>query len=280
MKAQEFEHYKQPKSSLAQREAAERTAPLRPRAPAAAAALTAHIFPQSLARAELAAEPPLSSPQIGPTDNVTATAAIPPLEVGRGVEGAGEEAAGAKPPPPLPPPPAPFSLLSPTPTQEVQEALDALGSQPWVVNARVLDVLASIWTDPALWHLHKKVGLPQRSVRTNPPPTKPQGTVQSGALWDRENHPTRPEAQPSSILFGTLLERPDVHAMRSHRKAVALDFKARAEVFALECEIDKKLDTARRMQERQLPFFLPHFLDFRGRCYPYHPYLSTMVSGH
>ena len=155
-------------------------------------------------------------------------------------------------------------LAVPRTPATVYRALDALGGQGWSVNPNIYPLLRRIWEEPGLAPLHTGLGLPRKAALTEPELSAPDRRFQVNFA--------RGPFGGSSIEAGGKLPYNEYREFRAARQA---QLKERREVYALSCEIDLKLRAAERVFSESA-FYLPHFLDFRGRAYPYHPYLSTM----
>ncbi|KNC53395.1 uncharacterized protein AMSG_12214 [Thecamonas trahens ATCC 50062] len=122
---------------------------------------------------------------------------------------------------------------------EVLDGLNALSATPWVVNARVLEVIQAAWDAGG--------GLPyvpSRAPVDDPPPP--------------------PADAPASE-----------HA--AHRRAMAKARQARNDLTSLKADLDITLRTAADLADKTA-LFQPTNLDFRGRAYPVAPTLNHLGS--
>ncbi|KAL3693501.1 hypothetical protein R1sor_007152 [Riccia sorocarpa] len=125
-----------------------------------------------------------------------------------------------------------------TSMQKVFRALNTLGSVPWRINTRVLDVIEQIWKDGG--RLAQMIGTDNVLV-----PSRPC---------------TADEAE-----------------IRSWRREAAKAKRINSERHSLRCDTELKLTVARKLREEE-QFYYPHNLDFRGRAYPLHPHLNHLGS--
>lgn len=134
------------------------------------------------------------------------------------------------------PRPSQKAALATVDLTRVYECLNDVGSVPWRVNRRVLDVLRSVWAaEGGFCDVPKADNLP---IPPRPPAADTDEKVEEE--WKRE-------------------------ASKTHRANVYL----RADRMAFL----NKLDEAERLKSRPR-FYYPHQLDFRGRCYPVPPNLN------
>ncbi|XP_043484599.1 DNA-directed RNA polymerase, mitochondrial [Leptopilina heterotoma] len=121
------------------------------------------------------------------------------------------------------------------------DSLNQLGSIPWRVNTKILDVAMKVFQDGG----SKELNVPE------PPSSLPQPPpVDNAAISEEE----RRENTNNIIAFR----------------------KKKNEMFSLWCEALYKLSLANHY--RNETFWLPHNMDFRGRVYPIPPHLSHFGS--
>mmetsp|Transcript_38411 Transcript_38411/g.108557 ORF Transcript_38411/g.108557 Transcript_38411/m.108557 type:complete len:1063 (+) Transcript_38411:418-3606(+) len=135
----------------------------------------------------------------------------------------------------------------------VYEALTALGSVGWKVNKEILQVVEKAW-------------------------------AQGGAIADlpiRESLPLPPRPPDRFRLVcedGQMLCKfagPSFHEERAYKQEAAKVKKKNYERHSLKCDMEYKLQVARETKDEPVIYF-PHNVDFRGRAYPMHPYLSHL----
>ncbi|KAK7273262.1 hypothetical protein RIF29_14311 [Crotalaria pallida] len=122
--------------------------------------------------------------------------------------------------------------------EPVFEALDTLGNTKWRVNKKVLSVIDRIWASGG----------------------------RLADLVDRDDVP--------------LPEEPDTDdeaRIKKWKWKVRAVKKENRERYAQRCDIELKLNVARKMKDEE-GFYYPHNLDFRGRAYPMHPHLNHLGS--
>ncbi|CAL2027516.1 unnamed protein product [Caenorhabditis brenneri] len=143
-------------------------------------------------------------------------------------------------------------ITSPSQARPVFDALNQLGSTPWVINEPMLDTLKEVFEkskDSASEPLLEKLGIPMRHDTFDIPD------------FVRE--------------FGKVKrEDVDVERFREYAKKKAEAVKARNESNSLWCWMQYRVVLADHFRGRTL--FFPHNMDFRGRVYPLSPYLSHM----
>ncbi|KAG8954804.1 DNA-directed RNA polymerase [Tulasnella sp. 419] len=120
--------------------------------------------------------------------------------------------------------------------EEVFQALDVLGSTPWVINKAVLEVVLEAWNS----------GEALASI----PPVKIDDTP-----------PAKPD--PDST---------DMKAKIAYSTAVRAFEHAKRNNHSERCSMNYKIDIARAFVNDTIYF--PHNVDFRGRAYPMPPHLS------
>ncbi|MCO5557946.1 hypothetical protein L7F22_011520 [Adiantum nelumboides] len=122
--------------------------------------------------------------------------------------------------------------------ETVLAGLDVLGSTPWVVNNKVLDVMTRVWnagTDVA-----------------DMPPLEPAS-----------KEPERPADYET-----------DLKARATYLGRLKHHHQERANNHSQRCDVNYKLEIARAFAGER--FFFPHNMDFRGRAYPIPPHLNHM----
>lgn len=143
-------------------------------------------------------------------------------------------------------------VRSPAQARPVFDALNQLGSTPWVINEPMLDTLKDVFG---------------RS-----------GSKDSEALLEKLDIPMRHDTFdiPDFVReFGKIKkEEVDVDKFREYAKRKAGAIKARNESNSLWCWMQYRVVLADHFRGRTL--FFPHNMDFRGRVYPLSPYLSHM----
>ncbi|ULU14379.1 hypothetical protein L3Y34_016710 [Caenorhabditis briggsae] len=143
-------------------------------------------------------------------------------------------------------------IQSPAQGRPVFDALNQLGSTPWVINESMLDTLKTVFgqsgckeSEPLL----EKLGIPMRHDTFDVPD------------FVRE--------------FGNVKkEDVDVEKFRRYAKKKAEAVKMRNESNSLWCWMQYRVVLADHFRGQTL--FFPHNMDFRGRVYPLSPYLSHM----
>lgn len=133
--------------------------------------------------------------------------------------------------------------LQDTPYRELYPSLDALnflGTIPWKINERTLDLIIHIYNSKG----SKEFGVPQ------PPP---------------DCSPLKSSDSTLSPVQKSLLIK-ERHAQR----------RLRAEMFSLWMDTLYRLSLANHFRNRI--FWLPHNMDFRGRVYPCSPHLTHLSS--
>ncbi|XP_076057665.1 mitochondrial RNA polymerase [Oratosquilla oratoria] len=122
----------------------------------------------------------------------------------------------------------------------VMDALNQLGSIPWIVNQSILDVVLEVFNNNGSVELD----IPQ------PPSACPQPT------------PIKPGMSQAEIR-ACKKERMEFH-------------KKKSEMHSLWCDALYKLSLANHFRDQV--FWFPHNMDFRGRVYPCPPHLNHMSS--
>jgi DNA-directed RNA polymerase len=129
---------------------------------------------------------------------------------------------------------------------EVMASINAVQSTPWQINNKILDVLRDIW------HSERNVkGLP--------------------AMYDAPM-PPRPHGLPEKDS-GVKLTIDQEEDLKGYKRACA---KIHAENFSRRSELAQllsKMDVANKFKDEAAIYF-PHYLDFRGRVYPFANYLN------
>lgn len=120
------------------------------------------------------------------------------------------------------------------------DALNQLGSVPWTVNERVLDVVLEVFNNGGSNRLD--IPLPP-SAFMHPPVATPEMTSEERAKLFRERINLR---------------------------------RKRAEMYSLWCDALYKLSLSNHFRNKV--FWLPHNMDFRGRVYPCAPHLNHLSS--
>eukprot|EP01134_Creolimax_fragrantissima_P006470 CFRG6470T1 len=121
---------------------------------------------------------------------------------------------------------------------QVLDALNVLGSTPWRINSRVMEVVTHLWNTGG----DNAVKIPTSTP--TPYPTKPadfETNSEAQMLWKQE-----------------------------YRKIE----KSNRELHSMRCDAQYKLTIADRL--RSLRFYFPHNIDFRGRAYPIPPHLNHL----
>lgn len=144
----------------------------------------------------------------------------------------------------------------------VLEGLDYLGSIPWKVNTRMLNLIEELKEKGVvIGELQPKENMPIPSfesyfedVQKNP-----------GMLRTRYFEPT--EAQPEDIMAQAKVQ------YRNYRGRIE---KKNAEMHSLRCDLAIKTSVATDFKDEK--FFFPHNVDFRGRAYPVPPNLNHLGS--
>uniref|UniRef100_A0A8R1DXD5 DNA-directed RNA polymerase n=1 Tax=Caenorhabditis japonica TaxID=281687 RepID=A0A8R1DXD5_CAEJA len=144
-------------------------------------------------------------------------------------------------------------IKSPTQARPVFDALNHLGSTPWIINESMLDVLKNVFGQ--------------------------SGTVSSQPLLEKLGIPMRENTfeVPDFVKeFGLGVKKEDVDTgkFRDYAKRKAEAIKTRNESNSLWCWMLYRVVLADHFRGQTL--FFPHNMDFRGRVYPLSPYLSHM----
>ncbi|KAF1769684.1 hypothetical protein GCK72_001501 [Caenorhabditis remanei] len=143
-------------------------------------------------------------------------------------------------------------ITSPSQGRPVFDALNQLGSTPWVINEPMLDTLKTVFNksnQKDSEELLEKLGIPMR-----------QDT------FDVPDFVTE---------FGKVKKEDiDVEKFRGYAKRKAEAIKMRNESNSLWCWMLYRVVLADHFRGQTL--FFPHNMDFRGRVYPLSPYLSHM----
>ncbi|CAI2292669.1 unnamed protein product [Caenorhabditis sp. 36 PRJEB53466] len=142
---------------------------------------------------------------------------------------------------------------SPVQARPVFDALNQLGSTPWVINEQMLNVLKNVFgqsSSASSKPLLEKLGIPMREDTFE----VPQFTTEFG--------------------FGVNREDVDVEKFRDYAKRKAEAIKMRNESNSLWYWMFYRVVLADYFCGQTL--FFPHNMDFRGRVYPLSPYLSHM----
>lgn len=128
----------------------------------------------------------------------------------------------------------------------VYSAVNAVQATPWRINAPVLEVMTRLWDEGG-----NVAGLPRRTDLPLPP--RPAGI---------------PEDVPVSAL--TLDQKEDLKVWKAKASEIhAANGDARSDRVALA----QKLWIADRFKDESAIYF-PHYLDFRGRIYPFASYVN------
>ncbi|CAD21670.3 DNA-directed RNA polymerase [Caenorhabditis elegans] len=144
-------------------------------------------------------------------------------------------------------------ITSQAQARPVFDALNQLGSTPWVINEPMLDVLKDVFG---------------RS-----------GNSESRGLLEKLEIPMRHDTFDipdfgREFGIGIKKEDVDVEKFRSYAKKKAEAIKMRNESNSLWCWMQYRVVLADHFRGQTL--FFPHNMDFRGRVYPLSPYLSHM----
>ncbi|CAF2062046.1 unnamed protein product [Brassica napus] len=118
-------------------------------------------------------------------------------------------------------------------------ALDTLGNTKWRINKKVLSLVDRIWANGG----------------------------RLGGLVDRDDVPI-PEEPDSE----------DQEEVKQWKWKFKEANKENSERHSQRCDVELKLEVARKMKEEEGGFYFPHNVDFRGRAYPMHPYLNHLGS--
>ncbi|KAG2253256.1 hypothetical protein Bca52824_083392 [Brassica carinata] len=116
-------------------------------------------------------------------------------------------------------------------------ALDTLGNTKWRINKKVLSLVDRIWANGG----------------------------RLGGLVDRDDVPI-PEEPDSE----------DQEEVKQWKWKFKEANKENSERHSQRCDVELKLEVARKMKEEEGGFYFPHNVDFRGRAYPMHPYLNHL----
>ena len=122
---------------------------------------------------------------------------------------------------------------------EVYDALNTLGSTPWTINERVLDVIRPLLVD--------------------------------GGSWPDLDVPAHSIAIPAPVPRDESLTPTQRRELREERAAI---IKLRNENAGLRAEFTTRVAIAEKFKGKT--FYLPHNLDFRGRAYVMPPHLSHL----
>ena len=122
---------------------------------------------------------------------------------------------------------------------EVYDALNKLGSTPWTINDRVLNVVRPLLVD--------------------------------GGSWPELDVPAHSIAAPPPISRDSTLTPSQRRELKEERAAIV---KLRNENAGLRAEFTTRVAIAEKFKGKT--FYLPHNLDFRGRAYVMPPHLSHL----
>jgi DNA-directed RNA polymerase len=128
----------------------------------------------------------------------------------------------------------------------VLQAVNAVQATPWRINTRVLEVLRTLWDN----EINSK-GLPSRHDK--PLPVRPHGV------------PTDAKMADLAIEQQEALKEWKREAAKIHEK----NYSLRSE----RAQVAQKLFVADKFKGEDAIYF-PHYLDFRGRVYPYANFLN------
>ena len=148
-------------------------------------------------------------------------------------------------------------LLTRANLDRVYDALNVLGSTPWTVNERVLDVVKHKWENCG----GGVAALPRRTDFEIPEvewPEQPQGA----------------DATPERIAEYEVAKEEAVRKYRYARKLA----QHNNDLHSLRCDTDLKLDQAMELRNEREIYF-PFNVDFRGRVYPIPAHLNHMGNG-
>lgn len=131
------------------------------------------------------------------------------------------------------------------------DALNQLGSTPWIINKPILECIVEVFRHPQKYNAFlKRVGIPRHPDNIEPP----METMAKGKFRDmtRDQYKAYQQGQAQKQAFTQL----------------------KAESYSLWCDTLYRLSIAQHFQDHVLYF--PHNIDFRGRVYPIPPYLNHM----
>nr|ABC17816.1 mitochondrial RNA polymerase [Tigriopus californicus] len=131
------------------------------------------------------------------------------------------------------------------------DALNQLGSTPWIINKPILECIVEVFRHPKKYNAYlKRVGIPRHPEDIEPP---------SEAI--------------SKAKFRDMT-RDQYTAFQQGQAQRQAYIQLKAESYSLWCDTLYRLSIAQHFQDRVLYF--PHNIDFRGRVYPIPPYLNHM----
>ena len=129
----------------------------------------------------------------------------------------------------------------------VYEALNALGSTAWRINAPMLGTIKEAWAAGG--------GIAELPSASNLPPPPPLDAAALNALPPDEK----------------------AAAVRRYRATARHVYNANTALHSLRCDLHLKVAIAERF-DGPAPFYFPFNMDFRGRVYPVPPHLNHMGS--
>eukprot|EP00095_Tigriopus_kingsejongensis_P007991 snap_masked-scaffold269_size230758-processed-gene-0.7 protein:Tk07991 transcript:snap_masked-scaffold269_size230758-processed-gene-0.7-mRNA-1 annotation:"mitochondrial rna polymerase" len=145
------------------------------------------------------------------------------------------------------------TMQSPDNLLPILDALNQLGSTPWIINRPLLEIIIQVFANPKQYEINlNHLGIPRHPDNINPP----------------ETH---------SDLLQVRIADYNAHQMELYRSFLMekqLYIQVKSESFSLWCDTLYRLSIAKMFKERVLYF--PHNIDFRGRVYPIPPYLNHM----
>lgn len=124
--------------------------------------------------------------------------------------------------------------------EAILHSLDVLSSTSWKVNRRVFDVVAHCWNEG--------------EAIADIPASEAKSVYNFPEKPGVDDHDVRARSEYIRVYKETLLQQRKDHGER--------------------CKINYTLEVARGFLHD--PFYLPHNMDFRGRCYPIPPYLNPL----
>jgi DNA-directed RNA polymerase, mitochondrial len=157
-----------------------------------------------------------------------------------------------------------LSVLRSANLQQVHHSLNYLGSIPWKVNKRVIDVMKELYSRGEL------VGeLPSREILEEPPEEDfyvPRSQLKVYSNPSSESATDEPPADGNEMVLNT----------REYKYQCRRVRQKNSENHSLRCDLEIKFNIADEFRDDVIYF--PWNVDFRGRAYPVPPNLNHMGS--
>ena len=176
-------------------------------------------------------------------------------------------------------------VLSKASMEPVLEALNYLGSVPWKINRRMLEIVQQAWLEKFTFGslppqdnipLPDEAAFKEKFVATYtppPPPTprirevKPDPPPEPGKR--KRGRPRKEEDKPPAPTFTA-----EQVAQKEYKNLIRRTEMRNAELHSLRCDLALKLKIATMFETDKIYF--PYSLDFRGRAYPVPPNLNHL----